>query len=78
MKIASHHAHAKGTSYLRRPLIKYDYEELKGGLANSIRFFETLPISHKTIRSDCMAGCGLLTGRRVRHITSVMATCERW
>jgi hypothetical protein len=25
MKIASHHAHAKGTSYLRRPPIKYDY-----------------------------------------------------
>ena len=49
---------------------------LKEGFANSIRpFFETMPSV-----SDCIAGCGLLTGSRVRDITSPLSyvPCERW
>src|SRR5215831_14105954 len=30
------------------------------------------------LRSDCIAECGVLTGSRVRHITSVMVPRERW
>jgi hypothetical protein len=32
----------------------------------------------ETPLSVLIVGCGLLTGSRVRYITPVMATCERW
>ena len=35
-----------------------------------VRLAATAPCSHKTTRSDCIAGFELLTARRVRHITS--------
>jgi hypothetical protein len=42
-----------------------------GYFQRSIRpFCETLPFSHTTSHSDCIAGCGVLTVHRLRHITS--------
>src|SRR5215211_9083108 len=39
-------------------------------LSRNPPFFATVPCSHKATRSDCIAGFGVLTVCRVRHITS--------
>jgi len=36
---------------------------------------ETVACSHNTIRADCIMGLGLLTARRLRHITSPLSSC---
>jgi hypothetical protein len=57
--------------YVRRSCIQGEisgFSEFANGIPP---FFAIQPFSHKTTRSDCIEGFGLLTVRRVRHITSL-------
>src|SRR6266705_2602612 len=48
---------------------------LRGCCLQKPPIFETALFSHNITRSDCIAGFGLLTARRVRDITSPLLWC---
>jgi hypothetical protein len=52
----------------RKPAL---YETLLVYCLRNPPFFATAPCSHKPTRSDCIAGCGVLTACRGRDITSL-------